>query len=122
MGTFELLIVFAALMAVISLVAIAIDWVGRPLKNRRFIPRIYRYEDEVAPDEAFDAPLAAPVLAGPPVAMGPPVVMTPPQPPISQPPMAPPPASMAPSVRLTGSSSVGSSPRVHRRNESKIGS
>jgi len=71
MGTFELLIVFAALMAVISLVAIAIDWIGRPFKTRRFIPRIYRYEDEFVADPAlFDAPLApvaVPVMAAAPV-------------------------------------------------------
>ncbi len=109
MGTFELLIVFAALMAVIALVAIAIDWVGRPLKNRRFIPRIYRYEDEISPDDEYglQPPLVA---AGPPLSAAPPVVMTPPQPvpplphPAGAPPVvppqpavaAPPPASMAP--------------------------
>ena len=102
MGTFELLIVFAALMAVIALVAIAIDWVGRPLKNRRFIPRIYRYEDEISPEDdyALQSPLVA---AGPPLSAAPPVVMTPP-PPAAAPPIvppqpavaAPPPASMAP--------------------------
>ncbi len=103
MGTFELLIVFAALMAVISLVAIAIDWVGRPLKNRRFIPRIYRYEDEVSPLDV--APLPSPlVAAGPPLSAAPPVSVTPPvlaapasmAPAVSMPPLAPPPASMAP--------------------------
>jgi hypothetical protein len=102
MGTFELLIVFAALMAVIALVAIAIDWVGRPLKNRRFIPRIYRYEDEVSPEDDYglQPPL---VSAGPPLSAAPPVVMTPPPhpvaPPVTPPPpavAAPPPASMAP--------------------------
>ena len=99
MGTFELLIVFAALMAVISLVAIAIDWVGRPLKNRRFIPRIYRYEDEVSPAEAYE--MAPPlVTAGPPLSAAPPVSVTPPPMPAPAPVQpriaAPPPASMAP--------------------------
>jgi len=42
-----MLIVFGALMALIALVAVAIDWVGKPLRNRRFIPRIYRYGDEI---------------------------------------------------------------------------
>lgn len=53
MGTLELLIVFAAFMAVISLVAIAIDWIGRPLRSRRFIPRMYRYDDELVADPAL---------------------------------------------------------------------
>ncbi len=47
MQTFELLIVMAALMAMISVVAIAIDWVGKPLRGRRFIARVYRFEDEM---------------------------------------------------------------------------
>lgn len=64
MNTLEMLIVLAALMAVIALVAIAIDWVGRPLRNKRFIPRIYRYEDEIGPDP-LDQPLGAAGLAGP---------------------------------------------------------
>lgn len=68
MNTFELLIVFAAFMAVIALVAIAIDWVGRPLRNRRFIPRIYRYDDEIL-DVPFDQPVAMPVGAAAPVAV-----------------------------------------------------
>ena len=104
MDTFELLIVFAALMAVISLVAIAIDWVGRPLKNRRFIPRIYRYDDEISPNDAYE--LAPPlVAAGPPLAPGPAVSVAPPPgfaPPMAppmgagaSPALAPPPASMA---------------------------
>jgi len=46
MGTGELLTVFAALMAVIAMVGVALDWVGKPMRNRRFTPRIYRYADE----------------------------------------------------------------------------
>lgn len=96
MGTFELLIVFAALMAVISLVAIAIDWVGRPLKNRRFIPRIYRYDDEISPHDSYElhTPAAPVVAAGPPHAPVAPVTFTPP--PAMATTLAPPPASMAP--------------------------
>lgn len=46
MGTGELLAVFAALMAVIAMLGIAVDWVGKPMRSRKFTPRIYRYEDE----------------------------------------------------------------------------
>jgi len=42
----QLLAIFAALMIVLAVLAIAVDWLGKPLKNRRFIPRIYRYPDE----------------------------------------------------------------------------
>lgn len=79
MDTFELLIVFAALIAVIALVAIAIDWVGRPLKNRRFIPRIYRYDDEIVPEyESPMANVAVPQGVPAPVAVAPPPVLPPP--------------------------------------------
>lgn len=59
MQTFELLIVLAALMAMISVVAIAIDWVGKPLRSRRFVARVYRFDDEmvtIAPDVPIPAP------------------------------------------------------------------
>lgn len=56
MGTAEILIVFSALMALIALVTIGIDWIGKPLKNRRFIPRIYRFEDEKLPLDAYGHP------------------------------------------------------------------
>ncbi|MEM7092519.1 MAG: hypothetical protein AAF567_05925 [Actinomycetota bacterium] len=65
MGTLEILIVFAALMAVIALVAIAIDWVGRPLKTRRFIPRIYRYDDELGAEPVGAPSSMAPVAMMP---------------------------------------------------------
>lgn len=35
-------------MAVITMLAIAVDWIGKPLRHRRFEPRIYRYADELA--------------------------------------------------------------------------
>ena len=53
MGTAEILIVFSALMALIALVTIGIDWLGKPLKNRRFIPRMYRFDDEKLPVDAY---------------------------------------------------------------------
>jgi len=53
MSTAEILIVFSALMALIALVTIGIDWVGKPLKNRRFIPRMYRFDDEKLPIDEY---------------------------------------------------------------------
>jgi len=53
MSTTQILIVFSALMALIALVTIGIDWIGKPLKNRRFIPRIYRFDDEKLPVDAY---------------------------------------------------------------------
>lgn len=57
MGTTEIIVVFAALMALIALVSIGIDWIGKPLKHRRFIPRIYRFDDEKVPVDAFGNPV-----------------------------------------------------------------
>lgn len=129
MQTFELLIVFAALMAVIALVAIAIDWVGRPLRNRRFIPRIYRYDDEVAPDVAFSsasagpaiaaAPMMAPPVAGPPIVMQPPVVATipaqlAPRPPDADAQSTPHPDSVAAAVQQTTTRSAFSDSLDHQ--------
>lgn len=42
----QLIIVLAAMSALISVVAIAIDWIGKPLRHKQFIPKMYRYEDE----------------------------------------------------------------------------
>ena len=53
MGTAEMMIVFSALMALIALVTIGIDWIGKPLKHRRFIPRIYRFDDEKLPVDEY---------------------------------------------------------------------
>ena len=53
MGTAEILIVFSTLMALIALVTIGIDWIGKPLKHRRFIPRIYRFDDEKLPVDEY---------------------------------------------------------------------
>lgn len=46
MSDSQLIIVLAAMSALISVVAIAIDWVGKPLRHKRFVPKIFRYEDE----------------------------------------------------------------------------
>ena len=76
MSTVEILIVFSALMALVSLVAVGLDWIGKPLKHRRFIPRMYRFEDEKLPvdpyghtsfDLAAPAPAAMPPVVAPPV-------------------------------------------------------
>ncbi len=72
MGTAEILIVFSALMALIALVTIGIDWIGKPLKHRRFIPRIYRFEDEKLPIDEYGhtqltSPSSTPPNAGYPV-------------------------------------------------------
>ncbi|MBF82362.1 MAG: hypothetical protein CL522_03050 [Actinobacteria bacterium] len=42
----ETFIAFAAIMIVIALIGAAIDWVGAPLRHRRFIPKAYRFPDE----------------------------------------------------------------------------
>lgn len=59
MGTAEIIIVFSALMALIALVTIGIDWIGKPLKHRRFIPRMYRFDDEKLPVDEYGNPIAA---------------------------------------------------------------
>lgn len=46
MTTTGLIIVFAAVMCLIAMLAIGVDWIGKPIRNRKFVPRIYRYEDE----------------------------------------------------------------------------
>jgi hypothetical protein len=97
MGTAEILIVFSALMALIALVTIGIDWIGKPLKHRRFIPRMYRFEDEKLPVDAYGNTDFAPSLGAapsptavsgppfsPPMAAGPPYA-----PPLAAAPMAP---------------------------------
>ena len=56
MGTTEIIIVFGALMVLIALVTIGIDWIGKPLKHRRFIARIYRFENEKLPLDRYGNP------------------------------------------------------------------
>ena len=69
MRTFELLIVFGALMALIALVGIGLDWIGKPLRGRRFIPRMYRYDDEKLPG-ALIGPTLGPITHSPPPTIG----------------------------------------------------
>lgn len=64
MRTVELMIVFGALMAIVAVVAIAIDWVGKPMRGRRFIPRVYRFDDELEP-VALSRQVAAPPVMMP---------------------------------------------------------
>lgn len=44
----ELIVLFALAMLAMALVAIAVDWLGKPI-HRRFVPKIFRYADELAP-------------------------------------------------------------------------
>lgn len=81
----ELFIAFGAICLVIALAAVAVDWVGKPLRHRKFVPKVYRYPDERRPrgssvrptewsDRAFVLPVAAPPprpgIAASPTAMG----------------------------------------------------
>lgn len=66
MESFELIIVFAALIAIVALAAIALDWVGKPLRGRRFIARVYRFDDELNgtnPAPPMVVPVPAPTWA-----------------------------------------------------------
>lgn len=85
MRTLELMIVFGALMAILAVVAIAIDWVGRPLRGRPFISRMYRYDDELAPGAPVG--VGAAINSGqpgaarlPPIVLPPPAALAPPAP------------------------------------------
>ncbi len=68
-----LFIAFGAVMLVIALLAVGIDWLGKPLRHRRFVPKIYRFPDERTPrrskvretawsDGSFVLPVAQPTL------------------------------------------------------------
>jgi len=46
MSQTEALAIFGALMVVLAVLGIVVDWIGKPLRNRKFVPRIYRYADE----------------------------------------------------------------------------
>lgn len=67
----EILIAFGAVMLVIALLAVAIDWFGKPMRHRKFVPKIYRFPDERQPrrsqvretewsDTAFVLPVVEP--------------------------------------------------------------
>jgi len=45
----EVMIAFAAVMLVIALLGVAVDWFGKPLRHRKFRPKIYRFPDERQP-------------------------------------------------------------------------
>lgn len=69
----ELFIAFGAIMLVIALAGVAVDWVGKPLRHRKFVPKVYRYPDErrprgssVRPTEWSDRSFVLPVAAPPP--------------------------------------------------------
>ena len=69
----QLFIAFGAIMLVIALAGVAIDWVGKPLRHRKFVPKVYRYPDErrprgssVRPTEWSDRSFVLPVAAPPP--------------------------------------------------------
>ncbi len=68
----ELFIAFGALMLVTALLGVAVDWFGKPLRHRRFVPKIYRFPDERQPrrsqvraTEWSDASLVLPVADQP---------------------------------------------------------
>lgn len=46
MSDTETILAFAGIMLVFALAAIGLDWFGKPVKGRRFIPKIYRYPHE----------------------------------------------------------------------------
>ena len=44
-----LFLAFGAVMLVVALLGVAVDWFGKPLRHRRFVPKIYRFPDERQP-------------------------------------------------------------------------
>ena len=44
-----LFLAFGAAMLVVALLGVAVDWFGKPLRHRRFVPKIYRFPDERQP-------------------------------------------------------------------------
>ncbi len=59
MTTTELLVFFAVAMLAIAVLAIAVDWVAKPIR-RRFIPKMYRFPEELG----RQAPPPDPSLTG----------------------------------------------------------
>ncbi len=64
-----LFLAFGAVMLVVALLAVAVDWFGKPLRHRRFVPKIYRFPDERQPRHSqvrrtdwSDASLVLPVV------------------------------------------------------------
>ena len=46
MSSDETFLAFAAIMLIIALIGVAIDWFGTPLRHRKFIPKAYKFPDE----------------------------------------------------------------------------
>ena len=46
MSSPETFLAFAAIMLIIALIGVAIDWFGKPLRHRKFIPKAYKFPDE----------------------------------------------------------------------------
>lgn len=89
MSSPETYIAFAAVMLVIALLGVAIDWFGKPLRHRKFVPKMYRFPDERVPrraparstpwsDSALVLPVSQGTLEPAPRPTGPPPDTTPP--------------------------------------------
>ncbi|MGI9624619.1 MAG: hypothetical protein ACR2PK_17435 [Acidimicrobiales bacterium] len=68
----QLFFAFGAIMLVMALLGVALDWFGKPLRHRRFVPKVYRFPDERQPrhsqvrqTEWSDASLILPVAEPP---------------------------------------------------------
>ena len=46
MSSPETFLAFSAIMLIIALIGVAIDWFGTPLRHRKFIPKAYKFPDE----------------------------------------------------------------------------
>lgn len=46
MSSPETFLAYGAIMLIIALVGVAIDWFGKPLRHRKFIPKAYKFPDE----------------------------------------------------------------------------
>ncbi len=58
MTTTELLVFFAVTMLAIAILAIALDWIGKPIR-RRFIPKMYRFPEELGREPPPDPSLTS---------------------------------------------------------------
>lgn len=63
---------FGAVMLVVALLGVAVDWFGKPLRHRRFVPKVYRFPDERQPrhsqvrrTEWSESSLVLPVVEAP---------------------------------------------------------
>lgn len=45
----QLFLAFGAIMLIAALLGVAIDWFGKPLRHRRFFPKVYRFPEERQP-------------------------------------------------------------------------